>query len=134
MTDTTLSYDIQSAMNRGLSQVMNGQAPDLPPLHWSVTPWKDWELDGISGLVGGRHSEEEAPGIARAWAERFELEAVPRTDRNRHKREYSGHINGQPVRVWAIADLETFDRRSREARESAGIASAVPVGRAPGTR
>jgi hypothetical protein len=101
---TYLVDELRPAIDRAVTQVMNRQAPDCPPLYWTPRPERGSE--GARGLVGPQYCIEGVAAVKK-WAERFGL--VPVETPMPGTISYHGQINALPVSVWAITDLDAFE-------------------------
>lgn len=101
---TYLVDELRPAIDRAVSQVMNRQAPNCPPLHW--TPRLERGNEAARGLASAQYCIDEVAAVKK-WAERFGL--VPVETPMPGTISYHGQINALPVSVWAITDLDAFE-------------------------
>jgi hypothetical protein len=105
MTYSDLVYELYPAIDRAVAEVMNHQAPDCPPLYWTLRSERISE--GARGLAGAKYCTEEVVTAVMTWAARFGLHLAEAPSPGTFS--YQGEINGLPVIVWAITDHDAFD-------------------------
>lgn len=88
------------AANEAVSQVLNSQAPDLPPLAWRL--WGR-ALSGQVDAFGG----DAVEAVLSRWAGRFSLAPTPAMPGTA---EYSGMVGGAAVSVWGVVDGAAWDK------------------------
>jgi hypothetical protein len=101
-----LRQRVERAMHDAVTDAVNGQHPDLPPLSWRALP-------GPAGIAVGQLSgltiEDGAAAEAAAarWADRLRLAREPNADPG--SVEYTGRVEDMRVRVWGVIDQEVWE-------------------------